>query len=74
MKVKIEITAAEKRILYQIFAVLLCVFIILTAAISCASVGSWFNMSETAYIVLCVSCSMICSFILVAIWKVFGNK
>lgn len=74
MKVKIEITAAEKRILYEIFAVLLCVFIILTAAISCASVGSLFNMSESAYIVLCVSCSMICLFILVAIWKVFGNK
>ena len=74
MKAKIEITAAEKRILYQIFAILLCVFIVLTAAISCASVYSLFNMSETAYIVLCVSCGMICSFILVAIWKVFGNK
>ncbi len=74
MKVKIEITAAEKRILYQIFAILLCVFIVLTAAISCASLGCMFNMSETSYIVLCISCSLICMSIIVAIWKVFGHK
>lgn len=74
MKIKFEITPAEKRVFFQIIAILLCIFVVLISVMGCVTIKELYNLSENAYVVLCVVCGGIDTIIILVILNVFGNK